>query len=88
MERRPRLSPGDLVVPRERGLGAVWWLYGVDSDVREGMITHTPHSWTGPLTALVLEVAQETRSGIIYALVQTSDGVLGWIMDTWAEPIS
>ena len=80
-----RCQPGDLVSPRERGLGSVWWLYGADSNVRDGVIMHTAHSWTGPMIGLVLEVAEETRSGIRYALILTHDGLQGWIMDSWAE---
>lgn len=46
---------------------------------------HTAHSWTGPMIGLVLDVAEETRSGIRYALILTHDGLQGWIMDSWAE---
>lgn len=83
----PRCYVGDLVVPRERGMGSVWWLYDPASDVRAGMILHTAHSWTGAMSGLVIEMANETRSGIRYALIHTHDGLLGWIMDRWAEVI-
>lgn len=84
----PRCRVGDLVAPRERALGSTWWLYDPASDVRAGMIMHTAHSWAGPMLGLVIELAEETRSGIRYALILTRDGLQGWIMDSWTEVIT